>query len=269
MYGTRQGDWRQGSLGAQFELIQHEAILAISEAHTEATAAQYAQGSTSNDTYGHTLKVRQHELLNARLKKVPGIVLRRPEGVSSRFKFPVIEETNTVLVPLRFSNDPRVRHDDVTHIDLSDLRRALLAGPTPPEEPTLLEMAAGDDYEARYQEELAAFEQLVTAGRAIVIGYGSTPEGIFEIGLGELSVDDADTGAISWRRWHRLPVYADLAAVPVPPALRTVAPVAVPERFDAHATSDDLGLRLRPIGEPVPNAEGTRGATENAEDSMS
>ena len=191
MYGNGQGDWRQGSLGVQFELIQHEAVLAISEAHAEATAAQYSQGSTANDTYGHTLKVRQHELLNAHLNEVPGIVLRRPEGVRSRFKFPVIDETNAVLVPLRFSNDPRVRHDAVTHIDLSDLRRALLAGPTPPEEPTLLEMAADSDYEDRYQEELAAFEQLVTAGRAVVIGYGSTPAGIFEIGLGEVVVDDS------------------------------------------------------------------------------
>ncbi len=88
MYGNGQGNWRQGSLGAQFERIQHEAVLAISEAHAEATAAQYSQGSPANDTYGHTLKVRQHELLNAHLNEVPGIVLRRPEGVRSRFKFP-------------------------------------------------------------------------------------------------------------------------------------------------------------------------------------
>lgn len=248
-------NWRDRSLGAQSERIQHEVVFALSEAHAEAAAAQHSQGSYANDTYGHTLKVRQHELLNARLKEIPGIVLRRPKGVQSRFEYPVIEETNTVLVPLRFSNDPRVRHDDVTRMDLSDLRRALLAGPTPPQEPTLLEVVEGDDFEERYQEELAAFEQLATAGRALVIGFGSTSAGIFESGMGELVVDDAESGAVSWRRWHPLPVYADLALVPAAPSLRAVESVEKAQRFDADAESEDLPLRTRPIVQSAPDPE--------------
>lgn len=248
-------DWRERSLGVQWERILHEAVLAICEAHAEAVQAQYAQGSWASDTYGHTLKVRQHELLNDRLKQVPGIVLRKPEGVRSRFEYPVIEETNTVLVPLRFSSDPTVLHQDLTRIDISGLRRALLAGSTPPEEPSLLDMVSGDDYQERYEEELAAYEQLATAGSAVVVGFCSTREAVFEIGLGDLVVDDAETGLVSWRRWHSLPVYSDLSAAPAAPALRAVADLDIPERFDDDTAADDLALRLRPVAQQAPNPE--------------
>jgi hypothetical protein len=248
-------EWAESVLGPQRERIRHEVVLAITEAHVEAAAAQYTQGSSANDTYGHTLKVRQHELLNARLREIPGIALRRPAGVRSRFKFPIIDETNAVLVPLRFSNDPHVSHDQVSRINLSDLRRALLAGPTPPEEPTLIEMATVEDYEERYEDELAAYEQLVSAGRAVVIGYGSTPDGIFELGLGELVVEDDERGAVSWRRWIPLPLYADLAAVPSAPQLRVVRQADDVERFDEGAELDSFGLRLRPSVEVAPDPE--------------
>lgn len=266
--------WRATALGSHFERIEHEAVAALCEAHREATSAQHSQGSTANDTYGHTLKVRQHEILNDRIRQVPGVVLRKPAGVQSRFDFPVVEVTNTVIVPLRFSTDVRVRHDMVHRIDLSELRRALLTGLAPPKEPDLFDAVSGDDYEARYREALHAHEQLETAGRTVVIGFGSTPEGIFEIGVGELIVDDAETGAVSWRRWHPLPVYADLDAMPTAPYLRAVVPATPSERFDTRDDTegdDDLNLRLRPIVSDAPNAE-TREEGEaraNTEDSSS
>lgn len=260
MATDRHDDWLRRALGAQSERICHEAVVALAEAHAEATAAQEHQGSKANDTYGHTLKVRSHELLNHRLKEVPGIVLRLPSGVRSRFKYPVIEQTLTVIVPLRFSNDPRVRHENVGRIGLSDLRRALLTGPKPPEEPTLFEALASEDYLQQYENDMEDYEQLVSAGRTIVIGYGSTPNGIFEAGIAEVAIDDEERGTISWRRWRRLPVYTDLGAVPAAPALSPVDdPVRAPERFDVGAPADDdLGLRTRPIPESVPDAEARR-----------
>lgn len=262
------GDWRTAALGSQRERIEHEVVVALCEAHSEAAVAQHSQGSSANDTYGHTLKVRQHEILNDRLREMPGVILRKPAGVQSRFDFPVVEATNTVIVPLRFSTDARVRHDMVHRIDLSELRRALLAGLAPPKEPDLFDAVSDEDYEDRYQDALHAHEQLKSAGRTVVVGFGSTPEGIFEIGLGELTVDDAETGAISWRRWHPLPVYA-LDAIPAAPNLRVVAP-ATPssERFDTgHGTErgDDLDLRLRPIVSDAPDAE-TREEGETSAD---
>lgn len=256
MTGDDTKGWVARALGSEWERIQGEAVVAICAAHAEAVAAQDSQGSRANDTYGHTLKVRQHELLNERLGEVPGIALRRPQGVQSRFHFPVIDETNTVIVPLRFSNDPKVRHDDVTRIDLSDLRRALLAGVNPPEEPNLIELATDEDCDARYLEELAAYEELVTAGRAVVIGFGSTPGGIFDIGLGDLLVEDADSGAVSWRRWHPLRTDLALSGISATPTLRSVGPAEeARQRFDATDPTEGLNLRLRPATAEAPDPE--------------
>lgn len=267
MSEATQGDWLSATLGAHRERIEHEIKAALCEAHTEAVRSQDQQGSKANDTYGHTLKVRQHEILNDRLRAVPGIVFRKPAGVQARFDFPVVEATNAVIVPLRISKDPRVRHNQVHRIDLSDLRRALLAGLAPPRAPDLLDAMSDEDYEASYAEAVHAHEQLESAGRAVVVGFGATPEGIFEIGLGDLVIDDADRGEISWRRWHPLPVFADLDSIPAAPVLRVVEPPTPVERFDAGHESDDVdfGYRILPIGSGPPDPE-KRGGDETGAD---
>lgn len=249
------GEWRFATLGPNWERIQHNAALAISEAHVDAARAQFAQSSKAKDPYGHTLKVSQHESLNERLMNVPGIVLRRPKNVRSRFAFPIVESTNTVIVPWRFSTDPHIRHAQVTKIErLSELRRALLSTPTPPAEPDLFEAAADENFSENYEGELAAYEELTTAGRAVVVAYGSTPDGIFELGIAELILDSG-TGAMLWRHWVALSTYGDLSAGPTAPQLRPVKDESTIDRFDSDDVPDDLGLRLRLVENPVPESE--------------
>jgi hypothetical protein len=267
MAEATQGDWLSAALGAHRERIEHEIMAALCEAHTEAVRSHDQQGSKANDTYGTTMWVRQHEILNDRLRAVPGIVFRKPAGERSRFDFPVVEASNTVIVPIRFSTEPRLRHDQVQRINLSDLRLALLAGLAPPREPDLFDAVSDGDYEVNYQEAVHAQEQLERAGRAVVVGFGSTPAGIFETGLGDMIIDDAERGAISWRRWHPLPVYAGLDSIPSAPQLRVVEPPAPVERFDAgHETDDvDFGYRIRSIGSGAPDPE-KRGGDEPVAD---
>lgn len=267
MSDTTREDWVSAALGAQRERIEHEIMAALCEAHTEAVRAHDQQGSKANDTYGTTMWVRQHEILNDRLRAVPGIVFRKPAGERSRFDFPIVEATNTVIVLIRFSTDPRRRHEQVQRIDLSDLRLAVLAGLAPPKEPDILDAVSGDDYEVNYQEAVQAHEQLEHAGRAVVVGFGSTPAEIFETGLGDVIIDNAERGEISWRRWHSLPVYTGVDSIPSAPQLRAVEPLAAAERFDAGHEADDVdfGYRIRPTGSGAPDSEKRGGDEPGAE----
>jgi hypothetical protein len=262
--------WAEQRLGSQSARIQHEVCLAIRDAHLDAVRAQLAQSSKSRDAFGHTLAVAQHEMLNERLATIPGVVLRRPAGVRSRFEYPVIEETRVVLVPLRFSSDGRKQRNDC-RIDLSELRTALLGtAPMRPEaQRSIFEIEdpdAADRADAEYAEEVAAFEEMSKAGRAVVIGFGATPDRLFGFGWGELSIEDPATGQVSWPHWEDLPIIGADAQSPPAPPLRAVPEPDPVDRFDADPThlnqddtsnveSDDLGLVLRPRVEPSPNSE--------------
>lgn len=260
--------WAEQRLGSQCARIKHEVCLAIRDAHIDAVRAQLAQSSKSRDAFGHTLAVAQHEILNTRLATIPGVVLRRPAGVRSRFEYPVIEETRVVLMPLRYSSDTRKQRNDC-RIDLSELRAALLGtAPMRPEaQRSIFELEdpdATDRADIAYAEEVAAFEEMSKAGRAVVIGFGATPDRLFGFGWGELSIENAATGQVSWPHWEDLPVFGTDAKVPAAPSLRAVPEPEPVERFDTNAagsnaadveSEDDLGLVLRPRVEPSPNPE--------------
>jgi hypothetical protein len=260
--------WVEQRLGAQWARIQHEVCLAIRDAHLDAVRAQLAQSSKAKDAFGHTLAVAQHEKLNERLAVIPGVELRRPRGVRSRFEYPVIEETRVVLVPLRYSSDARKKRSDC-RIDLSELRTALLgtAPMRPQAQRTIFELEdpeAADRADAEYADEVAAFQEMSKAGQAVVVGFGATPDGLFGFGWGELAVEDAATGQVSWPRWEDLPIFGADANAPTAPTLRAVAEPATVERFDAdpsqsdvsgEESDDDLGLILRPRAEPTPSSE--------------
>lgn len=262
------GTWLERRLGSQCDRIQYEVSLAIRDAHIDAVRAQLAQSSKSKDTFGHTLAVAQHEMLNERLATIPGVVLRRPAGVRSRFEYPVIEETRVVLVPLRYSSDAR-KHRSDCRIDLSELRTALLGtAPIRPEaQRSIFELEdpdAADRADAVYADEVAAFEEMSKAGRAVVIGFGATPDRLFGFGWGELSIENPDTGQVSWPQWEDLPIFGTDAKVPPAPPLRAVSDSEPVERFDANPaqpitsdveSEDDLGLVLRARVEPSPNPE--------------
>ncbi|WP_148575293.1 hypothetical protein [Nocardioides caldifontis] len=236
--------------------IQHEISLAMRDAQADAVRAQLAQSSTSKDAYGHTLFVAQHEMLNDRLRKIPGVVLRRPAGVRSRFEFPVIDETNVVLVPLRVSSDPRKRRQEC-RIDMSQLRVAILgvAPRRPDDQRSIDDIEDPDAADQRYAEEMEAFEEMSKAGCAVVIGFGSTVDGIFELGLGELLIEDHVIGEVSWPHWQPLRILDLDQQEPIAPPLHAVRSASNVERFDAIGVDDDLGLRLRPQREESPSAE--------------
>lgn len=262
--------WAEARLGAQAERIQYEVCLAIRDAHLDGLRAQLAQSSTSKDAFGHTLAVAQHEKLNKRLGVIPGVALRKPIGVRSRHKFPVIDETRVVLVPLRFSSDARKQRSDC-RIDVSDLRVALLgtAPLRPDDQRTIDELSdpqAAERTDAEYAEEVAAFEEVSKDGRAIVIGFGATPDRLFGFGWGELSIENARTGEVSWPHWEDLPILGSDVALPAAPALRPVPKPDPVERFDKEPAGtddaalgvdadDDLGLKLRPRTDPAPSPE--------------
>lgn len=261
-------NWAEQRLGSQCARIQHEVCLAIRDAHIDAVRAQLAQSSKSRDAFGHTLAVAQHEMLNNRLATIPGVVLRRPAGVRSRFEYPVIEETRVVIVPLRFSSDARKQRNDC-RIDLSELRTALLGtAPMRPEaQRSILELedpGAADRADAEYAEEVAAFEEMSKAGRAVVVGFGATPDQLFGLGWGELSIENPVTGQVSWPQWEDLPIFGVDEQVPLAPPLRAVPDTDPVERFDANPaqpdssdveSDDDLGLVLRPRIDASPNPE--------------
>lgn len=261
-------DWAERRLGSQCARIQHEVCLAIRDAHMDAVRAQLAQSSKSKDAFGHTLAVAQHEMLNERLARIPGVVLRRPAGVRSRFAYPVIEETRVVLVPLRFSSDARKQRHEC-RVDLSELRTALLGtAPMRPEaQRSIFELedpVAADRADADYAEEVAVFEEMSKAGRAVVIGFGATPDRLFGLGWGELLIENPISGQVSWPQWEDLPILIADAQVPPAPPLRAVPDSDPVERFDANpvqpATSDaesddNLGLVLRSRVEPSPSPE--------------
>lgn len=251
-------EWERSRLGVDAERIRYEICLAIRDAQVEATRAQVAQSSNAHDTYGHTLYVAQHEMLIQRLRAIPGVVLRKPAGVRSRFEFAVVEETNAVIVPIRFSRDPRTRHDHARLPPLSELRSTLLdLRPVAPEYQLPFDDAAvgPEQAERQYEEELMAFEELQELGNAVVVGFGSTPDGVFELGLGCVHVVDQARGVVEWHPWVPLPILDADGDVPAAPPLRAVPALERRvDRFDSDEVADDdeLGLRarIRPLEAP-------------------
>lgn len=252
--------WAANRLGAQAAAIQRAVSLALRDAQDSAVRAQLVQELNSKDPYGHTLFVHQHERLNERCKGIAGVQLRKPSGVRSRFEFPVVDDTNVVLVPIRISNDPRVRHDD-TRLNLSRLRLALLeTGSALPDPQRSIDdlMRDQEAVDAEYEDAIVLGEELAKVGRAVVIAFGSTVDGIFELGWGDLHITDAEAREVSWSHWETLPLIdssevgestvAPLNVVPSSPSLT---------RFDENSGDDEdvFGLTLRSPLAPDPSSE--------------
>lgn len=233
-----------GSLAGQLPPIISEAM---NTAHELALKAHLSGEMDRHDTYGHTLKVKMHEVLAEAVRHVPGVIMRKPAG--GRFPLPVIQETAVALLPLRYSTD-RKESRESAKINLSELRRSLLALVTPSATKSLqlsIEDAMADDFDmdAHFQEMDDMDEQLAAFGRVVTIGFGSNPSaGLWGLGWGDLRL--AESGhKTTWESWNDLPD-------PVPGGLSTSPTVELrvidtvkPVYFDQTDEADELELSPR------------------------
>jgi hypothetical protein len=219
----------------------------------------------SNDTYGHTLKVKQFKCLEEATNDIDGVEIRRPAG--GRFGLIVIPETNVALMPWRYSKSRRdVRERSRLSTPVSDVKQALLGLNTSPAPRQLTLDDLAEDYdllEQRWEEEREIDEQFSRFGRVVVVGFGSNPNGLWGIGWGDLEILDVTTGEVRWPVWEALnhssslPVTkraasgsADLASAPELPAAAI--------RFDSGTDDEPFFLPPRVPGETSPISEPER-----------
>lgn len=237
----------EATFGRLAEQLPPVISAAISTAHELALKAHLSGEMDRHDTYGHTLKVKMHEVLAEAVRHIPGVIMRKPAG--GRFPLPVIQETAVALLPLRYSTDRKEARESAK-INLSDLRRSLLALVTPSTakvQQLSIEDAMSEDLDidAHFQEMAEIDEQLAAFGRVVTIGFGSSPSsGLWGLGWGDLRL--ADTGhKTSWESWNELPlpssVGLDLTSMTGLHAVGSVKPVY----FDQTDESDELDLSPR------------------------
>jgi hypothetical protein len=270
-------DWAQERFGDAATDFALAVARAIYQAHGRALAAHVSGGLASNDAYGVTFHVAQYEELAAECGDLPGVSIRKPKDVVSRFDLVVHNDPPVVLYPWRYATDRAVSRERA-RMDrpVSDLRKSLLSlnANTIPGQLTLDQAGIDpEELEAQLVEEQELLDQLARLGQVVTIGYASNPSaGLFDLGWGDVELVNEETGEVSWHYWEQLPPPAGQAGVATP--RKPLAPVdgdgrAQAGRFDDAPLEDDLGLRPRPpIAEP-PTSEPERlpGETGSADHS--
>ncbi|TVU62033.1 hypothetical protein FQP90_13325 [Paenarthrobacter nitroguajacolicus] len=253
--------WAREAFGGAAGELSARIPEAIRSAHATALTAHVAADMTTNDTYGHTLKVKQYELLVAQVREVPGVMIRRPQGM--RFDLAVVPETNVAILPLRYATDRKDRREDSRlAAPVSDLRQSLLGlnSSAAPRQLTIDHAFVDDDALASGFEELEELDrQLRRFGRLVVIGYASNPAaGVWGIGWGDLELKNAATGEITWPHWETLPEISAGSAATHSLAADLSVVGRETSRFDSSTEDDDdFGLVARPSWARVPVSETT------------
>lgn len=247
---------------------------AVHQAHDRALAAHLVGGLASNDAYGVTLHVAQYEELVAECRALPGVSIRKPRDVLSRFDLVVRDDPPVVLYPWRYATDQSVTRDRARlRPPISDLRKSLLSlsASTLPGQLTLDQAAIDpEELERQLAEEQELLDQLERRGQVVTVGYASNPGGgIFDLGWGAVELLNEDTGEVQWHYWEQLPPPGGQAGnvstrKPATPAGGNDSTRVV--RFDDAPLRDDLGLKPRPpIAEP-PISEPGRPQDETGSD---
>ncbi|WP_432246237.1 hypothetical protein ACRB8A_20195 (plasmid) [Arthrobacter sp. G.S.26] len=236
---------------------------ALRAAHKAALTAHISAEMTSNDTYGHTLKVKQYELLVEHVRDITGVTTRRPQGM--RFELAVVPETNVAILPLRYTTDPKEKREDSRlPSPVSDLRKSLLGlnSSATPRQLTIEHAFEDDATLADNLEELEEIDkQLRKFGRIVVVGYASNPTvGVWGIGWGDLELEDESTGQIHWTHWESLIESRDLNLVRDIPlrAVEATPHTDVANRFDSGEDDDDFDLTPRSPSSEAPTSEPER-----------
>jgi hypothetical protein len=252
--------WARERLGDEAAELGQAVASAIHQAHSRALAAHISSELASNDAYGVALHAAQHEELAAACGKLPGVSIRKPQGIRGRFGLVVRDLPPVVLYPWRYATDNAVPRERARlRPPVSDLRKSLLSLNTSSIPGQLTLDQAALDYvqlEAELAEEQALLDQLARFGQVVVIGYASNPgAGIFELGWGDLELVDEDRGRVVWRYWEELPPPGDQAAGgPISQPALPGAGGSPAGRFDDAPLEDDLGLKPRaPLTEPPVN----------------
>lgn len=243
---------RFGKLANQLPAILRDAI---NSAHEIALKAHFSGEMDRQDTYGHTLKVKMHEVLADALQDIPGVIMKKPTG--GNFLLPVIEETAVALLPIRYSTDKRESREGAK-INLSNLRRSLFAlGTNSAANPLQLsiEEALIDDaaLDAHYQEIAEIDKQLASFGSVVTIGFGSNANsGLWGLGWGDLTLSETSDKTI-WDAWETFPeksLHTDQFSRT--PEIRLTVD-SQPAYFDQTTDSDELSLSPR---DPLTGSEG-------------
>lgn len=264
--------WAQARFGDVAGDLARAVSRAIYQAHNMALAAHVSGGLQSNDAYGVTLHVAQYEQLAAECAGIPGVSIRKPKDVRSRFDLVVCEYPPVVLYPWRYATDRAVPRERARFPrPVSDLRKTLLSlnENTISGQLTLDHAArAPEELEAELAEEQAMLEQLKMLGQVVTVSLASNPSGIFDLGWGEVELLDEQTGRVRWRHWEQLPPPGEGAAggEPQRPVWPTAGDGNRGVRFDDAGPEDDLGLKLRPPTSEPPISEPERPQEETGSD---
>jgi hypothetical protein len=264
--------WAQARFGEVAGDLARAVARAIYQAHDRAMAAHVNGMLQSNDAYGVTLHVAQHEELATEARDIPGVLIRKPKDVRGRFDLVVLENPPVVFYPWRYATDKAIPRERAKMRPVSDLRKTLLAlNANTVNDQLTLDQAVMDpeQLEAELAEEQAVLDQLARLGRVVTIGFASNPGGgIFELGWGDVELIDEETGRVMWRYWEQLPPPGEQAGgvAPRQPVLPDGNGRYRAGRFDEAPLDDDLGLKPRPpITEP-PISEPERPPEETGSD---
>lgn len=270
MGSYKAGEWAGRRFGAAASDLGQAIALGIQEAHRRALLAHLGSELKTNDAYGAALMVTQHEQLIAAAEGLPGVVIRKPTGVASRFPYVVVEDMAVVLMPWRFSNTRAKRRIDARmSTPVSVLRKSLLSLGAGAQASTQLvleqSMLDTDELEAQLAEEEEVSAQLASFGRVVTVAFGSNPtDGLFELGWGDAELVSEETGDVHWHSWEALPTAeprtaGNAVSTPTPAPLRSVDPGEGSRvgRFDAAPLNEDLGLaaRPRPVSAPLSESQ--------------
>lgn len=264
-------EWAQQKFGTLATELAGLVSSALITAHGDAVGAHVAGNMKASDTYGNTMLVRMNEELVAIAAGTPGLTSRKPEGVRSRFELLIVEDSSVAVYPWRFGNAPQVRHEDgELRRPVSNLRAAAfsLAGAVGTVQPSFEDVDAPiGELEAQWAEDAEIREELVRLGSVVVVGISSGPDGIFELGWGDLELVDRETGEVRWLSWETLPTTPAAESAVQRPVLRDVARARA--QFDAIPFDDTFELTARrddaPVSEPEPTRPDT-GTTTDLDD---
>lgn len=266
MGGFQLSSWAKATLGSAAADLAAAVPLGLQQAHELSLRAHLTAEMESNDTYGHTLKVKQFKCLEEATRCIDGVEIRRPAG--GRWDLIVIPETNVALMPWRYSKNRRdSRERSRLSTPVSDVKQALLGLNTSPapRQLTLEDLTSADFdlLEERWKEELEVDQQFSRFGRVVVVGFGSNPDGLWGVGWGDLEIVDVATGEVRWPVWEALnhsPLASSADVAESRPA--GLAPALEPQtaatRFDFGEDDEPFSLTPRVPGEASPISEPER-----------
>lgn len=241
--------WELDRFGAVAHDLRNAVVASMHQAHARALGAHIGGGGRTEHAYGTQFAVAQFEELADATRTTDGVTLRKPKDSTVQYELPLVVETKTVLYPLRYGKDGKVKREGAK-ISMSKVRRDLLHTNSvrePENQLDLLQPALSDDEYARRRAFERAFQaELSKNGRVVTVGVSCSPDGVFDLYWGDVDVDE-DSGKVTVRYFEPL-AHIDLSVTNTRPRPTEITPSAAP-RFDED--TDDRGVELIPHPAPA------------------